>query len=423
MGQQTGLPRQRLPSWCRNRTNSSDKASQTTGSLHSGSEELLLCDLNDDILLSIFEFCSVKDLRQINQVNHHFRNVLFIADEFWWHMCHREWKWLPQRVMDTTDSLGIPGGIVDRSDKRNNMLTLLSMAAKKGPPSIDKRALQPIIKNPFCWLRVTARDFKLSLREVPTDEGDAAVQYTGIVGQADRSFRSQHPLPHPTLLSQKQLKMIRKYNKRPFFLYKKQNRPIWVPFVSPFIAGHVPNVPQPVVNMTPRLISYYEVTILPPPQQDDVVNFSRRINSPVVGESIGIGLATDQFRWHKRMPGHDRYSYGYHGDDGGLFRGSPQLLRLYGPPFGVGDTIGCGLDYQRRAIFFTWHGVFLGFAFENLSVAELQEDFYPVIGVDSNSLVSCNFGCRKPFLFDLNSMVCKQQKIVRKTLQPAKRKW
>lgn len=118
----------------------------------------------------------------------------------------------------------------------------------------------------------------------------------------------------------------------------------------------------------------------------------------------------------------DNYSYGFHGDDGGIFRGSPQLLRAYGPPFGVGDTIGCGLDYQRRAIFFTWHGVFLGYAFENLSLTELQKDFYPAIGVDSNSPVSCNFGCRKPFVFDLNSMVCHQRKIVMKTLQPAKRK-
>jgi hypothetical protein len=120
--------------------------------------------------------------------------------------------------------------------------------------------------------------------------------------------------------------------------------------------------------------------------------------------------------------GWDKFSYGYHGDDGGLFQGSPQLLRQYGPPFGIGDTVGCGIDYQRRSIFFTWHGVFLGYAFKNLSLADLQKECYPAIGVDSNAPLSCNFGCKKPFVFDLNSMVCRQRKVIMKTLLPRKRK-
>lgn len=93
------------------------------------------------------------------------------------------------------------------------------------------------------------------------------------------------------------------------------------------------------------------------------------------------------------------------------------MLRQHGPPFGIGDTVGCGM-----AIFFTWHGVFLGCAFENLSLSELQTDFFPAIGVDSNAPVSCNFGCKRPFVFDLNSMVCRQRNVIRKTLLSAKRK-
>lgn len=302
MNQLTGSrQRQFSPPWHRIRTKSTGSASQTIGFIPSDGPSL--SDLSDDLLLHIFQFCSLQDVRQLNQLNHRFRDMLFSADAFWWHFCHREWKWLPEEALDTTDSLQVPGIVVDKTENRNNMLTLLSMAAEKGPPSIDKRALQPVIKNPFCWLRATARDFKLSLREFPTDEGDTAVQYTGRVGQADRSFRSEYPLPHPTLLSQKQLKAIRKYNKRPFFFYKQQNRPVWAPFVSPYIAGHVPTngPPRPVVNMTPRLISYFEATILPPPDVEWTP--ARRIDSTTGGESVGIGLATDQFRWHKRMPG------------------------------------------------------------------------------------------------------------------------
>ena len=404
--------------WHRNLTKSSGCVSTSTAS---SLKDVSLSECSDELLLHIFQYCSVEDVRHLSCVNHRFRNILFAADVFWWDFCHRVWKWLPDELLEATDSFHVPGVVADKVDETNNMLALLSMAAEKGPPSIDKRALQPVVKNPFCWLRATATDFKLSLREVPTEEGDTAIQYTGPVGEADRSFRSEYPLPHPTLLTHKQLKTVRRYNKLPFFFYKQQNRPVWAPFVSPYIAGHVTNVPRPVVNMTPRLVSYFEVTILPPPQVNNDRESGTVRSRASGGESVGVGLATESFRWYKRMPGWDKFSYGYHGNDGGLYQGSPQLLRPYGPKFGPGDTIGCGLDYQRRSIFFTWHGVFLGYAFEHLSLAELQKDFYPAIGVDSNSPVSCNFGCKKPFVFDLNSMVCHQRKVIMKTLLPTKR--
>lgn len=305
MDRLTGSRKYQPSPWCRNRTKSNGEASYATGSMHSASssEDLCLFEFSDDLLLHIFQFCSVQDIRQLSRVNHRFRSMFFSADAFWWDFCHRTWKWLPEEILETTDSLDVPGDVVEKLDEMN-MLALLSMAAEKGPPSIDKRALQPVIKNPLCWLRATARDFKLSLREIATNEGDTAIQYTGRVGEGDRSFRSEYPLPHPTLLTQRQLKTIRRHNKRPFFFYKQQDRPIWAPFVSPYMAGHVPDVPRPVVNMTPRLISYFEATILSPPQETAIGEEPGAVSFRTSrGESVGIGLATERFRWYKRMPG------------------------------------------------------------------------------------------------------------------------
>jgi hypothetical protein len=59
------------------------------------------------------------------------------------------------------------------------------------------------------------------------------------------------------------------------------------------------------------------------------------------------------------MPGWDSGSWGYHGDDGRLFsedgRGTP-----FGPTYGTGDTIGCGIDFQKKEISFTKNGVHIG---------------------------------------------------------------
>lgn len=299
-----GSRKHRLSRWCRKRTKSNGNISNAPGLLHSTSpsEVLSLSEFSDDLLLNIFGFCSIQDVRQLSRVNHHFRNLISSADAFWWEFCRRAWQWLPEEVLETVDRLSIPNVAGEDGDEPN-MLTLLSIAADKGSPSIDKRALQPVVKNPFCWLRTTARDyFKLSLSEIPTDDGDAAVQYTGRVGEADRSFCSTYPLPHPNLLTQKQLKTIHQRSRLPLFFCKQRNRPTWAPFVSPSMAGHIPDVPRPIVNMTPCLISYFEATIQPLSPEDQSSRETRSTRASA-GESVGIGLAMEQFRWFKRMPG------------------------------------------------------------------------------------------------------------------------
>lgn len=74
-------------------------------------------------------------------------------------------------------------------------------------------------------------------------------------------------------------------------------------------------------------------------------------------------------------------------------------VRYYGPRFGAGDTVGCGLDYARKEIFFTLNGQYLGVAFDGVIT---HTPLYPTVGIDSRHPVSLNFG-ESAFSFDLDT--------------------
>jgi hypothetical protein len=161
--------------------------------------------------------------------------------------------------------------------------------------------------------------------------------------------------------------------------------------------------------MTPRLVSYYEVSIKSCPDDfrvgQGVEQNSRR------SDCVAIGVATKEFNLYSGMPGWDTESYGYHGDDGGIFHGSGGIKRRFGPAFGEGDTVGCGINYISRGIFFTLNGKLLGFGWTNVDLEFLQQELYPTVGVDTNFPVDFNFG-ERPFSFDLTTMVERQAHVV-----------
>jgi hypothetical protein len=80
-------------------------------------------------------------------------------------------------------------------------------------------------------------------------------------------------------------------------------------------------------------------------------------------------------------------------------------------------VIGCGLDYTTASIFYTLNGKFLGPAF-HLDSDELQLDWYPTVGVDTNSLIQCNFGTDRPFCFNLQAMIEEQRDVLLHTVGP-----
>jgi hypothetical protein len=121
-------------------------------------------------------------------------------------------------------------------------------------------------------------------------------------------------------------------------------------------------------------------------------------------DCVAIGLSTMMFNPRGKMPGWDSNSFGYHGDDGGIFHGHGDMIRQYGPSFGPGDSVGCGIEYTSKRIFFVKNGQFLGFAFDTLSDDVIERGLYPTIGVDTECPLFVNFGARA-FCFDLGKFV------------------
>ncbi|KAJ2892093.1 hypothetical protein GGI21_005688, partial [Coemansia aciculifera] len=102
-----------------------------------------------------------------------------------------------------------------------------------------------------------------------------------------------------------------------------------------------------------------------------------------------------------RLPGWDQGSWGYHGDDGNSFSGDGRGSK-YGPGFTTGDTVGCGVDFTKRRIFFTRNGFFLGYVFDRI---DTSKDLFPCVGMRTlGEHVKANFG-RKPFVFDISHYV------------------
>jgi hypothetical protein len=73
---------------------------------------------------------------------------------------------------------------------------------------------------------------------------------------------------------------------------------------------------------------------------------------------MGIGLSKSEVQLN-RLPGWDKNSYGYHGDDGHSFccSGTGQT---YGPTFTTGDVIGCCWNLIENICFYTKNGFNLG---------------------------------------------------------------
>ncbi|KAJ7151584.1 SPRY-domain-containing protein [Mycena filopes] len=106
-----------------------------------------------------------------------------------------------------------------------------------------------------------------------------------------------------------------------------------------------------------------------------------------------------------RLPGWEQNSWGYHGDDGCSFaaekNGTP-----FGPTFGTGDTIGCGIDFSTYQAFFTKNGTLIGSVFKDIGKST---DLYPSIGLrHSGEAVRVNFG-QEPFKYDIEYHVHQQR--------------
>ncbi|XP_076060828.1 ran-binding protein M isoform X2 [Oratosquilla oratoria] len=126
---------------------------------------------------------------------------------------------------------------------------------------------------------------------------------------------------------------------------------------------------------------------------------------------MGIGLSAQGVNMN-RLPGWDKNSYGYHGDDGHSFCSSG-TGQPYGPTFTTGDVIGCGINLIENTCFYTKNGHFLGVAFTDLPPMQL----YPTVGLQTpGEVVDANFG-QAPFVFDIGEMMREQRSHIRTTIK------
>eukprot|EP00549_Striatella_unipunctata_P017152 CAMPEP_0118684340 /NCGR_PEP_ID=MMETSP0800-20121206/6587_1 /TAXON_ID=210618 ORGANISM="Striatella unipunctata, Strain CCMP2910" /NCGR_SAMPLE_ID=MMETSP0800 /ASSEMBLY_ACC=CAM_ASM_000638 /LENGTH=200 /DNA_ID=CAMNT_0006581031 /DNA_START=626 /DNA_END=1228 /DNA_ORIENTATION=+ len=169
------------------------------------------------------------------------------------------------------------------------------------------------------------------------------------------------------------------------------------PCVAP-VMMKIPSSDELEIDLSPRLVAYFEITIYGMERPEKTADGNRAtVYEDQTSECIAVGVSNYKFPCSSKMPGWERFSYGYHGDDGGIYHGRGEQHRAYGPRFGPGDTIGCGLDYVHDTLFFTLNGRNLGTAFV---VRMGKERWYPTVGLDSSDWIHCNFG-QEPFVFDL----------------------
>lgn len=143
---------------------------------------------------------------------------------------------------------------------------------------------------------------------------------------------------------------------------------------------------------------YFEIQIV---HRNPPVRQTEPQEQPEEGELTSLGLVPASFPLVGRQPGWNQRSYGYHGDDGRLYKQTTRGYH-YGPRFGVGDVVGCGVHRDMAAaesrVFFTSNGQKLSRPDEG-EIKCSHTNLYPAVGVDSYNEVHVNFG-QEPFAHD-----------------------
>ncbi|KAF3621927.1 putative F-box protein-like [Capsicum annuum] len=132
------------------------------------------------------------------------------------------------------------------------------------------------------------------------------------------------------------------------------------------------------------------------PKKHRVSIGNKRSTSPGVVVWSAYALPSlDPTRWE--CTGWELNSYGYHGDDGLLYRGQAKG-ETFGPVYSTGDTVGGGINYASQELFFTKNGAVVGAVFK-----DVKGPLFPTVAVHSqHEVVNVNFG-KKPFVFDLKA--------------------
>ncbi|EFX04282.1 ran-binding protein [Grosmannia clavigera kw1407] len=145
------------------------------------------------------------------------------------------------------------------------------------------------------------------------------------------------------------------------------------------------------------------------PPQCGIYYFEVTVLGKHKGEStVGIGFS-DASASLTRQPGWEPKSWGYHSDDGNIFYANSQG-KSYGPPFGPGDVVGCGVNFRTGAAFYTKNGENQGVAFPDIRGSNLK--LFPTVGLKkSGEHIRVNFG-QSPFTFDIDGMMKEERNLI-----------
>ncbi|KAK4068198.1 uncharacterized protein Triagg1_7441 [Trichoderma aggressivum f. europaeum] len=127
-----------------------------------------------------------------------------------------------------------------------------------------------------------------------------------------------------------------------------------------FAEGHLSAEQMKSDNIKPP-ISIVRANRCAPKTERGIYYFEILIAHTGLDECVGVGFATDETASEYNALGWKPGSWGFHGDDGHVYEShGPSLWRPYAEPYSSGSTIGCGVDFNKRSIFFTVDGEFKG---------------------------------------------------------------
>ncbi|GMH00337.1 hypothetical protein Nepgr_002176 [Nepenthes gracilis] len=174
------------------------------------------------------------------------------------------------------------------------------------------------------------------------------------------------------------------------------------------------SVQYPSVNLHGRDVGVIQSN-RPAPVKRLTYYFEMNVKNSGARGQTAIGFTNESFTM-RRQPGWEANSYGYHGDDGLLYRGQGKG-EPFGPPFTAGDTVGGGINYATQEVFFTKNGVVIGSIYK-----DVKGPLFPTVAVHSqNEEVIANFG-KDPFVFDIKAYEAqerlKQQNMIEKISLP-----
>eukprot|EP00980_Cylindrotheca_fusiformis_P023975 scaffold11272_cov81-Cylindrotheca_fusiformis.AAC.4 len=431
--------------------------------------------LPTDAQISIMSFLDLDSLRQLMSCNRRMRSLLLseVASSLWLEHCKSKWivgnnkintestvlqdnVFLPTATTATTTATAnAASSCFDRFNNVNVPL-LLCKTSDILPAGIEDSFFEPGSlafqnnnsitttsdprDNPNAVLHCIQEQEEGEEQEEQSRSGIFKIRYTGVVGTNHPvySVRSVHPFPRPTLRGNgnddaaacsKNNKNKKVFGFRKIWTLKskkqkEQNKvpQEWNPFVAPFRTIH----DKTTINVTPRLVSYFEISVLQAQEEEQDDPRRPRFSLEATGihqrdldamaDCIVIGLATEAFDCQSALPGWNKTSFGYHSDDGGIYHGSGRARKRAGG-YGPGDTVGMGVDYVTGKIFVTRNGKLVSFFFGWHTKSWKGEDLegtplYPVVGIDSKDTVEVNYnGMEKPFQFDLAAYCVRQQQI------------